>query len=81
VIAIDVATRCLSAGGVLVGLAVLLATKRLSLALGSALDLWTAASLARLSAEDTWRALATAATMVAVRRILSLTLGQKRRRT
>ncbi len=45
----------------------LLRTRRPALALGVGLDLLLAAGLLRLSADQTWRQLATAATVVALR--------------
>ncbi|WP_337059392.1 hypothetical protein [Kineococcus sp. G2] len=59
------------AGAALVAAAaVLLRTRRPALALGVGLDLLLAAGLLRLSADQTWRQLATAAAVVALRHLI-----------
>ena len=60
----------LGAAALVVGLLVLLDTRRLSVALPVFLDLLLAAGLLRLSADGTWGALATAAALVAVRKLV-----------
>ncbi|WP_432484523.1 hypothetical protein [Kineococcus esterisolvens] len=56
-----------AATALVAAVAVLLRTRRPALALGVGLDLLLAAGLLRLSADQTWRQLATAATVVALR--------------
>lgn len=58
-------------GGLLVGLLVLVRLHDLRLAVRTALELWLAAGLIRLSDPDaSWTALATAAAIVAIRRLV-----------
>ncbi|WP_448641833.1 hypothetical protein [Geodermatophilus sp. URMC 63] len=52
------------------GAVALVATRRPALALGVLLDLLLAAGLLRLAAEPTWTSLATAAAVVALRRLI-----------
>ena len=64
----DVAAAVVSAFALVAGLAVFVTARRIWLALGVALDLWTAAGLLRLSASGTWTALGAAAAILAVRK-------------
>ncbi|SFP69693.1 Protein of unknown function [Geodermatophilus dictyosporus] len=54
----------------LAGAVALVATRRPALALGVLLDLLLAAGLLRLAAEPTWTSIATAAAVVALRRLI-----------
>jgi hypothetical protein len=66
-------TSSLSAGlvaaGVLVGVLVGLASRRVPGAIAIALDLWTAASLLHLTEDQSWAALATVAGVVGIRKL------------
>jgi uncharacterized membrane protein len=59
-----------SAMALVAGVVALAATRRPALALGVLLDLLLAAGLLRLAAEPTWSSLATAAAVVALRRLI-----------
>ncbi|WP_432507015.1 hypothetical protein [Kineococcus arenarius] len=59
-----------AASALVAAVAVLLRTRRPALALGVGLDLLLAAGLLRLSADQTWRQLATAAAVVALRHLI-----------
>ena len=58
------------AGGVVVG-AALVARRRVRLAVGSMLDLWTAAGLLRLAGDTSWGALGAAALLVVLRKVVA----------
>jgi hypothetical protein len=70
-IAVSLAT---AAAGVLLGGAVWLATHRLRTALPVTLELLTAAGLLRLSSDNTWRAIGTAAAVIAIRKLVQISL-------
>ena len=70
----DLGALTLSAAGLLAFLLTLAAMRRFGLALSTALELWTAAGLLRLSAQASWQALATAATLIAVRKLAGMAL-------
>jgi hypothetical protein len=57
--------------GILAGLAVTLATGRLTIGVGLLLDFLLAAGLLRLLLADTWSAIGSVAVVVALRRLLS----------
>jgi hypothetical protein len=59
----------LSAGGVVVGLLVGLVSRQASSAVAALLELWMAAGLLRLTADASWAALGSAASIVALRTI------------
>jgi hypothetical protein len=63
-----------SALALVAGAVALAATRRPALALGVFLDLLLAAGLLRLAAEPTWTALATAAAVVGLRRLIGVGL-------
>jgi Protein of unknown function (DUF1622) len=64
-----------TAGGLVVGLVVVIATREGLVALRIALEFWTAAGLLRLSGAASWRELAAAAAIVGLRQLLNLALG------
>lgn len=66
----DQAAYAVTAAGVIAG-AVGALTGRLRPALPLTLDLWTAAGLLRLTADRSWSAVATAAALVLVRRVVA----------
>lgn len=66
------ASRSLAAAGILLGGLALAATRRVHVALGILLDLLLAAGLLRLVLADTWSAIATAAALVAIRKVVVL---------
>jgi hypothetical protein len=63
-----------SALAVVAAVVALVATRRPALALGVLLDLLLAAGLLRLAAEPTWSSIATAAAVVALRRLIGVGL-------
>ena len=73
--ALDAAPVLVSAFGVVAGLLVFGATRRLRLALSVLLELLTAAGLLRLSAEGSWAALGGAASIVFVRKLVTRSLA------
>ena len=64
------ASLVVSAFGVVAGLVVFGAKREPKLAVGVALELWTAAGLLRLTAEGTWRTLTAAGAIIAVRKLV-----------
>jgi hypothetical protein len=58
----------LAAIGIVAGALVGLASRRVSMAIAVALDLWTAASLIHLTEDQSWSAIATAAGIVGIRK-------------
>jgi hypothetical protein len=62
------------ATGLLAGAVVLASSRRLLTAMSVTLEMWTASSLLRLTADATWGAIAIAATLVALRRVLAVSL-------
>lgn len=64
----------LVAAAIVLGALVLARTRRIGVALPVMLDLLLAAGLLRLSATATWRAIATAAGLIVVRKLLVLGL-------
>ena len=64
---------------VLLGFAAFLATRHVTVGLAVLLDLLLAAGLLRLSAAASWQALATAAALVAVRKVANLGIGASQR--
>lgn len=70
----ELASAALSAAGVLAGAVGAAATGRPRVALPLTLDLWTAAGLLRLTADRSWAALALAAGLVLIRRVVARTL-------
>jgi hypothetical protein len=64
-----------TAAAVIIGALVFTVTRRLTTALPVFLDLLLAAGLMRLSAGSSWAALATAATVVVIRKLVVLGLG------
>lgn len=76
---LDALAVACTVGGLLVGLLVLVRLRDLRLAVGTALELWLAAGLIRLSDPDaSWTALATAAAIVATRRLVGGALRRSR---
>ncbi len=71
---VELAAGALTVAGALAGVAGLASTRRLRVALPMTLDLWTAAGLLRLSADRAWSAIALAAGLVAIRRLVARTL-------
>jgi uncharacterized membrane protein len=67
---IDAASLTVSGAGVVAGAATLAATRRAALALAIALELWTAAGLLKLTAEGTWRSVATAGMILLLRKLV-----------
>lgn len=63
---------------VIVGLVVVLASRRLSVGLPVFLDLLLAAGLLRLSAGATWDAIVAAAAIVAIRKVVTFGIGSSR---
>jgi hypothetical protein len=74
---IEVAALAASAGGIMAGIGALAVTRRLGLALSVALELLTAAGLLRLSAEGTWKAVASAATVIIIRKLVGSTIKRQ----
>lgn len=78
------ATPALSLGVAVLGVVVLALAlaRRLGLRVGlpMMLDLWIAASLLRLGGEPNWRALAAAASLLALRRLVAVALERDERR-
>jgi hypothetical protein len=70
----------LAAAAVTLGALALASTRDLSAALGVLLDLLLAAGLLRLAALDTWTAIASAAALVAIRKLVVLALRSDSRR-
>ncbi len=68
------AALALTAAGALAALVGSAATGRPRAALPMALELWTAAGLMKLTADRSWSAVALAAALVAVRRVLARSL-------
>lgn len=66
----EAASLAVSAAGVVTGLFTFATTRRLDTSLGVALDLFTAAGLLRLSAVGTWSSVATAATILVIRKLV-----------
>jgi hypothetical protein len=69
-----IASLLTAAAAVVVGAAVWLATRRLQVALPVTLDLLMATGLLRLSSENTWQAIGTAAAVIALRKVVQLSL-------
>ena len=74
------AALVLTAAGLCAGLAVAAAGRHPLLALTVALELWLAAGLLRLADQRSWRAIATAAAIVAMRKLLTTTFALARAR-
>ncbi len=74
----DVGAWALTAAGLLAGAAALASTRSLRAALPVTLDLWTAAGLLRLTADRSWTAVAVAAALVSIRRVVARTLSPVR---
>lgn len=70
-----VASWSLAAAGILLGGLALAATRRVQVALGILLDLLLAAGLLRLVLADRWSAIATAAALVVIRKVVVLGLS------
>jgi hypothetical protein len=68
-----------TAAAVLVALLVLLSTRKISVALPVALELLMAAGLIRLSASSTWQAIASAALIVLIRKVVVHSMSPRRR--
>ena len=75
--ATNVAALTLSAAGVVAGLVAVVTMRRFGLALAAALELWTAAGLLRLTADATWKPLATAAAIIVIRKLVASTINRK----
>ncbi len=71
---VDALALLCTVAGLVAGLIVLSASRVPLLALGVALEFWTAAGLLRLAGPFTWQRLATAAAVVALRRLLGVGL-------
>lgn len=71
---VEGASLVVSAAGVVVGVLSFVTFRRFSVALAAALELLTAAGLLRLSADGTWRAVATAGAIVVTRRLVGAAL-------
>ncbi len=67
----DLLALSLSACGVLAALFVIGATRRTSMALAVALELWTAAGLLRLTEGASWYAVAGVAAIIATRKVVA----------
>lgn len=66
------------AGALLIGALALARTKRTSTALGVVLDLFLVVGLLRLSATASWQAILTAASIVVIRKLVTLGLARGR---
>jgi hypothetical protein len=75
--ATDIGSLAVSAAGVVTGLVTLVTMRRFGLALAAAVELWTAAGLLRLSADGAWGAVATAATIIVIRRIVGSAIKER----
>lgn len=73
--AVAATASMIAVAGVLVGACLLAVTRDLRTALPVTLDLLMAAGLLRLTAAGTWQAIATAAAIVAVRKLVVLELA------
>lgn len=71
---VDALALLCTAAGLVAGLVVLSASRAPLLAVGVALEFWTAAGLLRLAGPLTWQRLVTAAAIVALRRLLGVSL-------
>ena len=72
---VDQASLLCVLAGLLAGAATLASVRRTTLAVAVALELWTAAGLLRLTGEPSMRAVATAAGVLLVRRLVTINLG------
>jgi hypothetical protein len=66
----EAASLAVSATGVVAGLVTFARARRIGVALAVSVELWTAAGLLRLSADGTWRAVATAGAIILVRKLV-----------
>ncbi len=74
---VEAAALAVAGFAVLAGLVTLLLTQRVRAALPVALDFLTAAGLLRLSAQQTWQAIAGAAAVIAVRHLVLWAFAQQ----
>lgn len=65
--------------GLVVGAIVVAVTRDVRIALGAAMDLWLASVLLRLSARPGWAELLAAASIIAIRQLVSRALRRSRR--
>ncbi|MBW8487268.1 DUF1622 domain-containing protein [Actinomadura parmotrematis] len=77
---LQLAALCCVVAGLVAGGAVGLATRSLRAGLPVALDFWLAAGLLRLGADPGWTSLLATAAIVAVRRLVTWSLGTARTR-
>jgi hypothetical protein len=68
-----------SAVGVVAGIASGLGARHVHVGLLVMLDLWTAASLLRVSVDGSWKSIGAAATLVALRKVVGTVLGRASR--
>lgn len=74
----ETAALAVSAAGVIAGVVTFVGMRRISSALAATLELWTAAGLLRLTADATWKAVAIAATLVLIRKLVVSTAWRRR---
>ncbi len=72
--AVAVAAPAVAVGGVIIGMCALVVTRDLGAALPITLDFLMAAGLLRLATTQTWQAIATAAAILLIRKVVSLGL-------
>jgi hypothetical protein len=71
---LDSTSRAITAGALIAGLLTVVTTRRPALALSVFLDLLVAAGLLRLAGDPSWQAIATAAAIIALRRLIGFGL-------